>query len=64
MKNTKQQILEAARKRFNKSGYMQATICMIASKLGISSGNLNYHFCKREDILEALYFAMVKQFDK
>jgi AcrR family transcriptional regulator len=64
MKNTKQQILEAARKLFNESGYMQVTIRMIASELGISSGNLNYHFRKREDILEALYFEMVEQFDE
>lgn len=64
MKNTKQQILEAARSLFNKFGYNQVTIRMIASELGISSGNLNYHFRKREDILEALYFEMVRQFDQ
>lgn len=37
---------------------------MIALKMGISSGNLNYHFKKREDILEALYFEMVLDFDR
>ncbi|EZH73363.1 hypothetical protein ATO12_20395 [Aquimarina atlantica] len=36
---------------------------MIALELKISSGNLNYHFKKREDILEALYFEMVEAFD-
>jgi len=36
---------------------------MIASELKMSSGNLNYHFKKREDILEALYFEMVEVFD-
>ncbi len=36
---------------------------MIAKKLDMSSGNLNYHFKTREDILEALYFEMVKEFD-
>jgi AcrR family transcriptional regulator len=37
---------------------------MIASELKMSSGNLNYHFKKREDILQALYFEMVETFDK
>ena len=37
---------------------------MIASALGMRSGNLNYHFRKREDILEALYFEMVEVFDR
>lgn len=36
---------------------------MIANELKMSSGNLNYHFKTREDILEALYFEMVKEFD-
>lgn len=30
----------------------------------MSSGNFNYHFKKREEILEALYFQMVKDFDE
>ncbi len=37
---------------------------MIALELKMSSGNLNYHFKKREDILEALYFQMVTEFDQ
>ncbi|HKK77508.1 MAG TPA: TetR family transcriptional regulator [Saprospiraceae bacterium] len=64
MKNTKQKILNAARKLFNTFGYSQVTIRMIATELGMSSGNLNYHFRKREDILEALYFEMVEVFDQ
>lgn len=37
---------------------------MIAQEIGISSGNLNYHFKKREEILWALYSEMVTQFDE
>jgi AcrR family transcriptional regulator len=37
---------------------------MIALELNMSSGNLNYHFKKREDIFEALYFEMVLEFDE
>lgn len=64
MKGTKQKILDASRYLFNNFGYNQVTIRMIASELEMSSGNLNYHFRKREDILEALYFEMVEVFDR
>lgn len=63
MKNRRQNILSASLKLFNKLGYSNVTIRMIALELKISSGNLNYHFKKREDILEALYFEMVSEFD-
>lgn len=64
MKNTKQKITESARKLFNQQGFSQVTLRMIANDLGMSCGNLNYHFKKREDILEYLYFEMVAVFDK
>ncbi|MCO6479785.1 MAG: TetR/AcrR family transcriptional regulator [Phaeodactylibacter sp.] len=64
MKNTKEKILETALELFNRHGYAQVTIRMIAQAAGMSSGNLNYHFRKREDILEALYFEMVEVFDR
>lgn len=64
MKNTRQKILNQSRLLFNEFGYNQVTIRMIAEALGMSSGNLNYHFRKREDILEALYFEMVAVFDQ
>ena len=64
MKNTKHRILNTSRQLFNKLGYSQVTIRMIALELKMSSGNLNYHFQKREEILEALYFEMVEVFDK
>ena len=63
MSKTKNKILNTARELFNASGYSNVTIRMIAQELGMSSGNLNYHFKKREDILEALYFEMVSVFD-
>lgn len=64
MKKTKQRIADKARMLFNQLGFSQVTIRMIASELGMSSGNLNYHFKKREDILEVLYFEMVSAFDE
>lgn len=64
MRNTKEKILETSRLLFNELGYSQVTIRMIALELKMSSGNLNYHYKKREDILEALYFEMVAVFDE
>lgn len=63
MKNTKENILNTSKILFNELGYSNVTIRMIALKLNMSSGNLNYHFKKREDILETLYFEMVEAFD-
>lgn len=63
MNKTKERILKESRALFNELGYTQVTIRMIALRLKMSSGNLNYHFKKREDILEALYFEMVAHFD-
>ena len=64
MSKTKSKILATSRRLFNEKGYADVTIRMIALELKMSSGNLNYHFKKRADILEALYFEMVEEFDK
>ena len=62
MSDRKAKILTTARALFNKEGFSNVTIRMIAQGLEISSGNLTYHYQKREDIFEALYFEMVSEF--
>jgi AcrR family transcriptional regulator len=64
MKPTKNKILEASRLLFNQKSFSSVTIRMIAESLKMSSGNLNYHFKKREEILESLYFEMASEFDQ
>ena len=64
MSKKKKLILETARMLFNERGYSNVTIRMIALKMDMSSGNLNYHYKKREDIFESLYFEMVLEFDR
>lgn len=64
MSDKKKLILEASRTLFNEKGYHQVTIRMIALKMEMSPGNLNYHYKKREDIFETLYFEMVSEFDQ
>ncbi len=58
---TKQKILDKALELFNSNGVMNVSQRDIANDLGISQGNLTYHFEKREDIILALYNQMVKQ---
>jgi len=64
MKNTKEKILKTSLELFNEYGLSKVTLRTIANKMGISQGNLNYHFKKREDIIEALYFQLVSNIDK
>lgn len=52
--NTKNKILECARQLFNEKSYQNVTMRDISSQLGISVGNLTYHFKKKEDILKEL----------
>ena len=52
---TKERILEAARILFNQHGSDEISTRQIAAELGISHGNLCYHFARKEDIIEALY---------
>ena len=64
MRSTKKKILDASRLLFNQKSFSSVTIRMIAESLKMSSGNLNYHFKKREEILESLYFEMSSEFEQ
>lgn len=44
-------IVEAARRRFNERGYAATTLTEIASIVGISQGNLTYHFPTKRDLV-------------
>lgn len=64
MKDTKRKILATALRLFNERGLPTVTLRTIAGEMGISQGNLNYHFKKRSDIIEALYFQLVALIDE
>ena len=53
-KNLKHEILAAAQSFFNEKGYQETTMRDIASALGISLGNLTYHFHKNEAMIDSL----------
>jgi len=51
----KLEILETARILFNKSNTQAVTTNHIAKAMGISPGNLHYHYSNREEIIRVLY---------
>lgn len=51
---TYERILSTALKLFNANGVERVPIYKIASDLGISPGNLTYHFARKQDILYSL----------
>lgn len=53
-RETRKEILEMSRQLFNERGFNDVSIRDIATALGISNGNLTYHFKRKEDIVEAL----------
>jgi len=64
MMKTKDRILATSLTLFNERGLSQVTLRTIAKEMGISQGNLNYHFKKRQDIIEGLYFQLVGRMDE
>ena len=63
MNATKQKILIKSLELFNSNGVSKTSLRIIAEEAGVSVGNLQYHFKKREDIIEALYFQLVEKMD-
>ncbi len=51
---TREKILFKAQVLFNEEGYQHITMRRIADELGMSVGNLTYHFKHKQDIVEAL----------
>jgi AcrR family transcriptional regulator len=52
---TKDKILQASIELFNQQGERQVTTNHIAAHLGISPGNLYYHFRNKEDIVRQIF---------
>jgi hypothetical protein len=52
---TRDRILETALALFNKDGFAKVTTARIAAEVGISEGNLWYHFRTKRDLVVALW---------
>ena len=59
--STKQRILETALELFNTTNTQAATTNHIAKAMGISVGNLHYHYKNREAIIFKLYEQMLNE---
>ncbi|MFK7932433.1 MAG: TetR/AcrR family transcriptional regulator [Saprospiraceae bacterium] len=59
--NTKQKIMDETICLFNKHGFANVTTSRIAETLGISLGNLTYHFPKKGSLVEAIYQQLVTE---
>ena len=61
--DTKERILNSALHLYNKEGIHAITSRHIATEMGISAGNLHYHFRHTDDIIKALYDQLSTEFD-
>ncbi len=62
--NTKERILAKALELFNQKGISSVSSKHISDEMGISYGNLCYHFPKKDDIILQLYLNMQKKIDE
>lgn len=60
---TKERIVQASLELFNEFGANAITTNHIAAHLGISPGNLYYHFRNKEDIIRSIFANYVEQMD-
>jgi AcrR family transcriptional regulator len=60
---TRERILTTALRLFNESGTAQISTNHIADALGISPGNLYYHFRNKEEIIRALFEQQFARWD-
>ncbi len=61
MSSTKEKILDCAIALFNTKGLVNVSIRDISNKLGISPGNLTYHFKNKLSIIQEIYERIVKE---
>ncbi len=61
---TKEKIIKAAINLYNTGGLNSVTSRHIAASIGISHGNLDYHFPNKEAILHAIYDKMKEEASK
>lgn len=61
---TKEKILATALALYNDRGVNVITSRHIATEMGISPGNLHYHFKHTDDVIEALYYVLANEFEQ
>jgi AcrR family transcriptional regulator len=61
---TRERILKAALTLFNERGEARVSLAQIAGRLGISEGNLWYHFRAKHDIVLALFAELEERIER
>ena len=62
-RRTRQRILDTTLALYNERGEPQVSTSLIAAELGISAGNLHYHFRRKDELSAALLERFVAEFD-
>jgi AcrR family transcriptional regulator len=62
-RRTRQRILDTTLALYNERGEPQVSTSLIATELGISAGNLHYHFRRKDQLSAALLDQFVAEFD-
>ncbi len=62
--DTRQRIMEAARRLFNEQRFGNVTTAALAAEVGIAEGNLWYHFKNKRSLLEAITEDFIAQADR
>jgi len=62
-RRTRQRILDTTLALYNEHGEPQVSTSLIAAELGISAGNLHYHFRRKDELSAALLERFVADFD-
>lgn len=60
---TKKNILQKASELYNENGTASVSMNALAESLGISAGNLQYHYRNKEEVIRAILEEMFEQFD-
>ena len=63
LSKTKHRIVQAAIAAFNESSFTQVTTAALAARLGMSEGNLWYHYRTKSDLLMAIQTQFLKSWD-
>jgi len=61
MSTTKNRIISTAITLFNQRGFMNVTMRDLAQEMGISLGNLTYHFKRKDDLIAAIHQELIDE---
>jgi len=64
LSKTRQNIIQKAIQLFNERGVVNVRIRDIADDLGISPGNVSYHYKKKQELLDSVYRFMIKRLEE